>query len=157
MWFPLISFPMQLTVASRDLRKGRRRGEKILTLNVAHLPISAVFADPRACPQEAKYQKHLHLDTIFCHCSTWRSYKCPVCASSTGTVIDALFNHHSDMGETRNSTIKVCRRIFSQECFKNWDQIQQLAVIIKYFLAAKVYWEGKKARPQCRWNHMART
>lgn len=121
---------------------------------------------PRACPQEVKYQKHLHLDTFFCHCSTWRSYKCPVCVSSTGMVIDALFNHLSATGGMWNSTIKVCRRIYSQKCFGNWVQIQQPAGMIKYFLAAKGYSEDKKARqqhrtqkpnPYRRGKHMVRT
>lgn len=105
---------------------------------------------PHTCPQEAKYQKHLHLETCFCHCSTWRSYKCSVCVSSTGIVIDALFNHLSATGEMWNSTIKVCRRIYSQKCFRNWVEIQQPAGIIKYFLAAKGYSEDKKARQQHR-------
>lgn len=91
-----------------------------------------------ARPQEAKYQKHLHLDTFFfCHCSTWSSYKCPVCISSTNIIIDALFNHLSAMGEVWNSTIKVCRRIYSQKSFRNWVQIQQLAGIINIFLLPK--------------------
>lgn len=65
--------------------------------------------------------------------------------SSTGTVIDVLFNHLSATGEIWNYTIKVCSRICPQKYFRNWVQILQPAGFIKYFLAAKGWSENKKA------------
>lgn len=57
----------------------------------------------------------------FCHCSSWRSYKCPFQAQEQWLISSSI----TSQPQERYGTIKVCSKICPQKYFRNWVQILQ--------------------------------